>query len=784
MRMSSRSLQAFILGVFLLCVVGVSRAQSLSAVPEIPLEVTAPVYVFDPESHVGRAKIDPERAYDEVRNTVRVVYEDVILLGEEMEVNFQTGDISAKGHVVLTRGDSEWRGESVVGNFYKKHYMCGEFQAKTGVWYGGGDSAAHQQNGNVVVKGGTLSTCDRSHPHYHISARKVVHYGNGKFRAYNAVAKLGPVPIFYWPVLFGDTNADAGNIEIKPGYSSDWGAFLLLGRHWNIGSIGRTKLMLELRTKRGIAVGNRTKLRGDSWETDFLAYGMHDLDTPETTDNFNRRFDTVDDRYRVRLYHRQDLAEGLTLRARLDALSDVDMLEDWFKREYRENAQSVSYADVTYDRERYSLSLSVRPRVNDFYTVSERLPEVRLEMPRQSLGGLPVFYESSTTAGYYSTAWRDFDLADQALGAPLDADDYRSWRVDTLHSLYGQIQLFDGMVNLIPRGSIRLTHYSESNEGELTDALLARLVEHDESDYGFYPISGSSLIDYDSDGGGLTRLAGELGLEASTKLYRVWENTRSPLFDLDGVRHVLRPYVNYTYLPEPSEDKENILFFDEVDRISEHHFVRLGASQSLQTRRKGRVYTFARMQSYADFHFKRQEYYAEDEQKEEHGSAGSVANKIEIMPVPSQRFWHTIVADMDIGEVTRNEVGVQLGEDCRKSFSLSYLFRSDHYARTSMSMGSSLVDLTDEGTFLARHYDESHTLNAEIRLPINELTFARARLSFDLMEGCMSGQLYEVLRDLHCWMGGLQFVEDNGEYQVLLVLYLKAFPQVGIHATE
>ena len=74
-------------------------------------------------------------------------------------------------------------------------------------------------------------------------------------------------------------------------------------------------------------------------------------------------------------YYQNRLTDDLTLRLNIDFLSDIDMLEDWFKRDYRRIQQPRSYLDLSYDQQYYSLGLAIRPRLNDFYTTVETLPD-------------------------------------------------------------------------------------------------------------------------------------------------------------------------------------------------------------------------------------------------------------------------------------------------------------------------------------------------------------------------------------------------------------------------
>jgi len=735
-------------------------SQAPDASGRVPVEVTAKDYTFNPETGQGHGE-----------GNVRVRYQDVALDADSVDVNFRTQEVSAKGNVLLKRDPFEWRGNEVSGNIGTKKFVFGAFTAKNGVWYAAGASGAHESDGSARVDKVRMSTCDLPEPHYSVQAQRVLHYPDGKFRAYHTVYRVGNVPIFYWPVVFGDSNPGAGSISIRPGYSSDWGAFLLLARTWQVSKEVDTTVKVDLRSAHGVALGNETEIHRTYSNTDVNLYGMYDTDPPETGRDRNGRFDVQEWRGRAGLYHQQELDRRLTLRTNVEALSDVDMLHDWFKSDYDRDPQPKTFADVVYDAPRMSLSAGFRPRLNDFETVVEGLPEVRLEMPRQVLlEGMPILYQSTSTAGYYSMEWRDFD---KDRPVPLtDPEDYDSFRFDTLHMAYVPFAVAEN-IQVVPRAGVRLTHYTDSSDTDMEPADIEALFDVDDP---YHPRTLTPILkDYDDDGGSLTRLAGELGLEASTKFSRLWPDLTNETLDVDGLRHIVKPYVNYTFAPDPSEDRENIYFFDGVDRLTEQHFVRAGVDQRIQTRRNQRIYTLARIQSYADFHFS-----DENDNGEGYDALGDLGNKLEFTPTDALKTWAAVVADMDETDVRRAEVGARVGRKDGIRFSLAYIYRDNYLPRSTASMGSSLVDLTGEHGYLVRDYQEAQTAVGEVFIPINEKTTGRIRLEYDLEEAALARQVYEIIRDLHCWMGSLALEEDNGDVRVMVMLYLKAYPGTKI----
>ena len=723
----------------------------------VPLDFQADSTEFQPGT--GAAVLE---------GNVRIAYDDMLLTADRAELNAQSGQVAAQGNIQFTRGVLMWQGTEITGNFKTKEFRTDAFRGTSGVWYVKGKSASHAADGTVTTERTQLSTCDQvEHPHYSLNAKRVVYFADGKFRAYHTTLKVGRVPVFYWPLVFGDTEADTGEIEIQPGYSGDWGGFVLLGRQWRIGEATRTKLMLDYRSKRGLALGNRTRIQTARSKSEFLVYGMQDHDPPVTSkakgENpaYNRGFEVEEERRRVKVSHRDTwLHDDLTLRLKVDALSDIDMLEDWFRREHKKNTQPRSFVDATLDADRFSLSLSARPRLNDFFTVVETLPELRLMVHRQPIGTTGLYYQSETSVGDYAIAWREYDQLDHP------GVDYDTFRADTTHMLHWPARIADKL-QIVPRAGFRLTYYGDSSRTKVGIGDLGALFALDDPDL---RRKGTFAV-YDDQGGSRTRFAGELGLELKTKFYRVWPDYKLPDWGVDGLRHIVEPYLNYTCISDPTEDRENLYFFDAVDRLIEQNFVRLGLNQRLQTRKARQVYTMANLETYADFHFP-----TEDDRD----GMGNLGARLQIEPPKKPlKAWTTIVYDVGEGNINRGEVGLSLGRPKQAQLSLAYIYRNEYRARSVYSMGSSLVDFSGENSLLARDFSESHTASLKLRFRINDKTAGRVSCSYDLKQDEFSLKRYEVIRDLHCWKGSLAFQEEEDENAIIFYLSLKAHPGVG-----
>lgn len=738
-------------------------------------------------------EMDTETGWATGSGNVRITYRGMVVEADTVRVNVQTKDFEAGGNIFFYRLDEPgveappheffWRGEEIKGNLDTREFSGGTSRGRFDEWFAVAGTGQFDETGDAIFKNVHLSTCEHlleGHAHYRIEAREVIYQQkDGRFVAKHAVYKVGSVPVFYWPYVAWDTRSDGGNIKYRVGHRDDWGAFLSIAKGWNMGGGADTEYRVDLMSDRGVAIVNNTTWFAENGFTKLHLYGLADTDPPEDPDGMNRRFDSRDSRYRAKIFHYVEPAEKLTLRVNADKLSDIDMLEEWYRREFEDYRQPRNEADMRYDSERFSASINVRFRLNSFYTVSERLPELRLDMPRQQLFDSPLYYQSETSFAYLRMNMRDFD---QPYWWPAFPDDmtylydrqnfYESARFDTVQMLYLPFKAGD-LLQIVPRAGIRLTYYSATSENEVSDDELRDMFRFDDPDLDL-PVNNVSL--YDEDGGDTLRFAAETGLEVTTKMVGTWQDAKSDFWQVDGFRHVVQPYANYSYVSEPSEDKEHLMYFDETERLRGENFVRFGVRQRVQTRRQTdsgqRIYTLARVDTYADVHL---------DTSDEREVAGDFATRLRANPIDNLAVWGTVLADMHRGELRWLEIGTRLGDPDRLAVTLSYVSRDEYRRSPVTTFGSTTTDYTGENITSGDLGDVS-ALSLAINGRINDLTTASAHFLYDFEEEELASHVYELGRDLHCWTGSLFVGEDYGDFMIGIMLRLKAFPDIGIEA--
>ena len=718
----------------------------------------------------------------EASGNVVATYGNMTVYCDRISINQLTGDFSAADDVKIVNGPMVVRGQGIHGNmktqiFYSEDLSISEDHLfatmKTAVKHPSVDLCKTEKDKKLAdtivftdIKGTTCDYLPEGHEHYSVTAEQVIYQKDGYIRAKNVVLRLGDTPIFWLP-YFWTSNSEGVGLEYSFGYDSQFGLFLLTSVPMVFNKYISTKFHLNAYSKRGIGLGADTKILTDNSRTDINMFYINDRDTLVTDtingEDYNNRFHAQEERYRLKINHHSQWSDSLAFDVNLDLLSDIQALEEWWEDEYDDIYQPASQVTLTFLTENLAMSLSARPQVNDFYTVAEKQPEFNFDIMRSELGTSGIFYQSNSSVSFLHMKWRDADLdraIDPTTGLPLeDLEDYHTNRFDTMHSLYLPMH-YNNWLNITPRAGARFTYYSDSSKAGLSTDSLNNNLDVANPDN----VSGTEKVqNYDDLGGELFRFTGEVGLEMSFKSYRTWYGYQNESLRLDGLRHIIEPYINVVSILNPTEDKDNIYMFDEVDRVDELNFIRFGAKQRFQSRRNKQAYTFATVENYADFH-------ATTRDNIEH--LGDFGSRLSVNIDERISVWSRLMVSMDQLSINDFEVGTTFGDPKTLETSISYLYRGDYDGAPVSSMNSQLSDFSSN-SFFERSYFTSHSVNIGFRFPINEKLRAEAEFYIDLEDGKLVEQTYEILRDMHCWSTGVRLGLDDGNVKVSLMVYLK-----------
>jgi len=502
------------------------------------------------------------------------------LRADLIRYHVQTEQARARGNVVFVNDGQLWEGEELnynfitgVGDFPSLLLTFNPFRIRA-------EAAERKSLIHMQMNGVVLTTCDDvEDPEFAIRATRVDVYEDEVFALRNAVFYLRGVPFFYLPRLSLDQQRQATNIDVVPGYGSRDGFYVLTGYNRYPGEGYRTKTHVDLRSERGLAVGqdffwydpveNRdfTRIRG------YYAQDQRPYRSNREEERLRAQgIDLEENRYRLDLFHRSDFSANDNLRVRAAYLSDARVVQDFFRSEFRNEPVPETRATYSVNGTRWMASVEALRQLNeDEFESVNRMPEARFLFPLASVGDLGFMVESESSAGYLERTFTRFQRENQNL------EGYDTFRAHTENRLYFPFQV-DGWLNITPRAGLTYTYYGETLREE---SVITTESETDPdtgvitSTFQTNQVRRASSAD--------SRLLPEIGLESSFKAYGMMHEGPTGLGT--GLRHVVEPFSNYTFIPEPDLTPDQLYQFDAIDRLGERHDIRFGVRNKFQTRR-------------------------------------------------------------------------------------------------------------------------------------------------------------------------------------------------------
>jgi hypothetical protein len=354
---------------------------------------------------------------------------------------------------------------------------------------------------------------------------------------------------------------------------------------------------------------------------------------------------------------------------------------------------------------------------------------VKLTGFRQQIFDTPVYYDSESSAGYYRKIFADTNTA------ALPVFNYAAARADTYHQLLLPWTFF-GWLNLTPHAGGRFTYYSEGNGPAGTNSETYRKV-------------------FDT------------GAEVSFKTSRLWTGATNSILDIDGLRHVIEPSVNYVFVPRPGTSPSQLPQFDsvspsllllpiqfpdynDIDSIERGNVMRFGLRNTLQTKRAGQLSTLLDWNVLLDWRLR---------PKSGQPTFNDLYSDLAFRP----RSWLTLESqlryDIDAGELNLAFHQLTFTPNEKWSWGVGHWYLRNGF----LASGDNFISST-------------------MFFRLNDNWGLRAIHDFNAQNGRLQGQFYSIYRDFRSWTGALTFrVQDNGigpkDYTVAFSFSLKANPR-------
>ena len=303
-----------------------------------------------------------------------------------------------------------------------------------------------------LIENGTFTTDDSPKADFHLHARKIRVYEGDRVIFMNVTAYVGKVPIFWWPYLYQSLD-NAFSFSISPGYYSAWGPSLLTQVTFPIRDNIQARLRLNYYGRRGPAIGFEPTIdygKDESSTAKIKTFYIQDQN-PNLNQTAVPRQNVPTGRYRLGLEDRTNFTDDIYGIANITKLSDQYVMEDFFQGEFRVDPVPDNVIAVAKTDPFYTITAIERFQANQFFTTTERSPEVVLDIKRHGLFGGPIFYEGET------------GFANLRLQFPEGSgfENYGTYRFDTFHQLTYPNTYF-GWLSIVPRVGYRGTYYGKT----------------------------------------------------------------------------------------------------------------------------------------------------------------------------------------------------------------------------------------------------------------------------------------------------------------------------------
>jgi LPS-assembly protein len=687
------------------------------------------------------------------RDNVAIHIGNTDIYADYAQYNSSTHDVELRGHVRIYRDTSLYIAENGVYNTETKKIRAIDGRTESQPYLLSGANVSSIEENGYLIRDGTFTTHDSAKPDFHLHAQKIRVYEKDRVIFQYVTAYIGKVPVFWWPYLYQSLD-NAFSFTISPAYYSTWGPSLLTQVTFPIRDNIQGRIRLNYYGRRGPAIGFDPVIdygKDEDSQARLKTFYIQDQNPNLNQTNVPRQ-GVPTSRYRLSLEDRTNFTDSIYGIANLTKLSDQYVMQDFFQGEFRIDPVPDNVIAVAKTDSFYTLTSIERFQANEFFTTTERQPEVVLDIKRHGLFGGPIFYEGES------------GFANLRLEFPEGSGfkNYGTDRFDTFHQLTFPNTYF-GWLSIVPRVGYRGTYYGKT--WDLGSTVFVPPSNPLVPDFILPPPTTANPIKFDGD---TFRTVFDTGAEASFKISRTWEDVQSRAFGLDGLMHVIQPFTDFSYVKENGPNPTAVLEFDRfepstqlraidfpqftpIDSIDNWTVWRLGVRNRLETRRDDRTITWFELDTFFDVNF---------DNPYDRTDYSNFFNNIRFTPLP----WMSITVNSQVPAFSKGFTEVDTVASVQPLANLQVSFAHRYLNNNPFFQDSSL--------FLVGGY---YRIDDNWGVGVQE--------QYEAATGLLEQQRYSIYRDLSSWVasfGGV--IRDNKgvkEYGVIFTLTLKAFPKFG-----
>jgi LPS-assembly protein len=646
---------------------------------------------------------------------VSITYKDIKMTCERIVVDIDKKEGIAEGDITLYQEGNVFKADKAIYDFEGKtgHLVKGDMESPP--WYGQAETIDKIDDKVYKLNTSFITTCEFKEPHYRVEAKTIRVYLGDRVTAWHVFFYAGEVPIMYAPYYNHPLEDNLPQVNVVPGRNKEWGTFLLSSWRYYFHPDSKGHVHLDWRSKRGHAEGFDYKygLRkfGKGY---FRFYYLHDREPDESVELGT---EMPSKRWRIQLRHKWEMDENTFMAGEFHKLSDQNFIKDYFyKEEYELEDEPLSYVTLVGARDNYVLSVLYQPKVNDFFTVVERLPEVKMNIRTLKLfNHLNLYYSSESSivklnkkhakdVGRHVTPTGNYDAA----------------RIDSYNELSHPLKLF-GFLHVNPFVGARETFYSDDANGN--DNVI--------------------------------RYVFNTGVDFYTRLYKIYDVETDFLnLDIHDIRHIIIPSVKYDYLRRPNLKPAELPQFDSLDSIRKTNKATLSIEHKLQTKRgqkDGARDTVDLVTFIAESNFIFRDDIGSENELEDY-----IRYDLEIRPYD----WMYIGAEAQLqrreGHFDTASADLYVDESEDLQFGVGYRYEKHENSQVT-AQASYHINRDD----WKRHW----------AFKIYE--------RYEIQEEIFQEQEYTIVKDLHCWSGEFTCrIQEQKDFTFWVIFRLKAFPDI------
>jgi len=505
---------------------------------------------------------------------VQATYRDIQLTCEEAVFYLETQDAYLKGRVRLVQLNGILKGEEILYNFRTRKGTVLMADSEAGPFISHGERAQQYASGAFRHREGYITTCDFEQPHTRLQAKEVQVYLDDKVVLRHAVMYVGNIPVLYLPSYTHPLDDKRPRVTIIPGKDKQWGAFVLTAWRVYLHENLQGRFHVDFRERLDLATGiDLTYRLPFGGEGVFREYYTHERAIQrehfwsKLTDPEDDRPTIERERYRFQVRHVWQIDPSTRATLEYHRRKDPNFIKDFFLREFEEQgANPPTYLQVIRMTPWYGLTFLLTKRVNRFETVTQQLPFLQLDLRPMRIPWLPR----------------------------LDR-----WQKEPQEDFGHRLPNEKMATSLWPSGWYYQSSYiyEHSNVADRVDGTEDSLLTFKTSQELFHPFRlmhwlnirpffqfhQASFSRGAHENAPLFRQAGAVGFDLSTKLFRTFPiQTNAFGLDLNRLRHVITPTVQYLFQGKPTVSADRLLRSDGLAKVNR---VTFGMEHKLQTKR-------------------------------------------------------------------------------------------------------------------------------------------------------------------------------------------------------